>query len=105
MSETFEVKVLPEAISDIEEIRSYIRNELGAVAAAARVVDGILGAIAGLRMLPRRNRVIASNGVRELRRARYGNYAIVYEAIKQTVTVLAVLYAKRDIASRLSGLL
>ena len=103
MSETFEVKILPEAISDIDEIRSYIRGELGAD--AARVVDGILGTIGGLRTLPRRNRVIAANGTRELRRARYGNYAIVYEVIEQTVTVLAVLYGKRDIANRLSGLL
>ena len=105
MSETFEVKILPEAISDIDEIRSYIRGELGADAAAARVGDGILGTIGGLRTLPRRNRVIAANGTRELRRARYGNYAIVYEVIEQTVTVLAVLYGKRDIANRLSGLL
>ena len=105
MSAVYEVKFHTQALQDIQTIKSYLEHEFGAQDAARRLVTGILETAEALSTLPRRNRVIAASGAKEIRRARHGNYWLLYEIQASTVHILAVLYAKRDLTARLSSLL
>lgn len=75
--DTFDVRLIDEAIADVRAIKTYIEQDLNNPAAAMRVVDSIFDAARSLSTLPRRNRVLAKHGELEVRAAQAGKYLLL----------------------------
>jgi len=89
---TFAVLWTEPALADLTAIRSYIAaND---PQAAANVAEAILDAADALARLPRRGRPGRATGTRELILAGWP-WLIVYEAGRDTVTILRVLHGAR----------
>ncbi len=102
----YEVKILQEAMDDIRSIRDYIEEQLCNRAAATRTVEAIFATARALETFPFRNRSLGSctSGF-ELGLARSGNYVLLYVVDGERVKILAVLYGKSDLESRIENLL
>ena len=78
--DSYIVKMTPQAGRELDEIYSYIVNELLAVSAAEKVISEIEKAILGLNLMPfrgslRRTGAFANKGYRQIHA---GNFTIVY---------------------------
>lgn len=105
-SRRYEVKILQEAMEDIRSIRDYIEGQLCNPTAAIRTVEAIFAAARALETFPFRNRSLGlcTSGF-ELRLARSGNYVLLYAVDGEQVKIVAVLYGKSDLESRIESLL
>ena len=95
------LRVNPEAINDIADIKKYIRDELGNPAAAKRVVDNIVKSYKSLRKTPYIGQQLSAL-IRIANDYRYlvcGNYLIFYKTDVNIISVHRVLYGKRDYCS------
>lgn len=94
------VRYTRQALQDVEEVRAYIALERPT--AAARTVERIQVAIAGLREFPDRGRKGRVEGTREL--AVPGTpFVVAYRVAARYVDVLAVLHGARRWPSALDG--
>jgi toxin ParE1/3/4 len=92
---TFDVKVSPAAVVDLEDIWYFIAQENPV--AASRVVNALKQRILSLDKLPERAQLrpdIASNA----RCLIQGNYLVVYEVIDARVEVVRVIHGAIDLS-------
>jgi addiction module RelE/StbE family toxin len=101
----YKVKISPQALDDLIEIKSYISQELGSPQAAVKLVYKIMEKIRGLSEYPGIGSPLSSvvdiqNDYRFLVCA---NYLIFYRREDEVVLVTRVLYSRRDYMRILFG--
>lgn len=102
---SYEVLLSPEAIRDLQEIHRYIAAELQSPQNAAAQLARLEQRIYALDELPLRHHIYDREPWRSrgLRVMPVDNYLVFYisEQSKKTVTVLRVMYGRRDVAVQL----
>ena len=102
----YEVEVSQQADSDLRGIFEYIAFELQSPKNASRQLDRLEGQILSLNMMPERYRRYEKEPwkSRGLRVLPVDNYVVLYipDHDKKVVTILRVMYARRDIDNRLN---
>lgn len=91
----------PQALDDLEEIWSYIHDELCNPSAARNTIDGILKAVERLKVFTGAGAVLSfSDGINSgYRFVMYSNYLAFYRVIESDVYVDRIIYGKRDYMS------
>ena len=97
------VEITVEAEQDVEEIYQYIAVSLQEPGVAWKQTQRIRGKLEKLNHMPERNSIIQDEPwrSREIRRVNIDNYAAFYvlDSKSATVSVLRILYARRDLSS------
>ena len=100
MAKKYDVYISPQAYREIDEIYTYIKEELFAEKAAIDLVDDIESAILGLDELPDRGaeRKVGAYANQGYRQLFVKNYTIIYrvEENEERVIVLTVRYSHSD---------
>ena len=99
MSRGFEVRISAAAEQDLRDIVAFCQRQ-GAAAAATRVLDGLLGAVATLEAHPTRGAVppeLADVGPGPYRQLRFERYRLVYRVSEPVVFVLLIVDSRRDV--------
>jgi len=94
----FKVRFTPQAIADLEEIKRYISDDLFNPQAAAQLVDLVFEKIRTLTSLPQTGARLRS-AIPILKTYRFipcKNYLVFYRMEEKTVSVIRILYARRD---------
>ena len=106
MSETYTIKYSAKAINDLRDIYSYIAFNLQAPETAAKMVRRIRNSIKELDFMPERNPILDWEPWNSLNthKMRVGNYLVFYivDFEKSAVSIVRIVYGKRDIAKALS---
>ena len=91
----------PQALDDLEEIWSYIHDELCNPSAARNTIDGILKAVERLKVFSGAGAVLSfSDGINSgYRFVMYGDYLAFYRVMESDVFVDRIIYGKRDYMS------
>lgn len=99
------LRVNPEAISDLSDIKRYIRDELYNPDAADRVVNDIIKAYKGLKDFPLKGPALDSviTIKTDFRYLVCGSYYIFYKAEKELISIYRVINARRDYIRILFG--
>jgi len=87
------------AVRDVEAALDWVEDENGPEE-AARVLDDLEGAIAALRSMPSRCRVVVElreHGIRSYRELLCGPYRVVFRVRGREVVLLAILDHRRDL--------
>ena len=96
----YNVQFLPIAREDLMGIAGYISEELGSPRAAMRLIEKIVAAADGLADFPYAYPVYIPirPTLYEYRKMRVENYLVFYSVAEaaKTVTVMRIIYAKRD---------
>lgn len=93
------IEYSPKAVMDLDEIWSYIENELCSPGAAQNTVNGIMDAIDGLAMFPESGARLQFDGGLEsgYRFVSFKNYLAFYRLRpNHVIEVDRILYAGRD---------
>ena len=92
------LRIAPQALSDLQNIKNYIVKELKSPAAAEKILRKIIADYNQLEKLPFLGLdLTAKIGVPvNYRFLVSGNYLIFYQTEKQYVSIIRVIYAKRD---------
>ncbi len=100
-----ELRISPEAANDLQEIREYVTAQLGAPAAAQKLVSRILQSMRRLADFPESGPALSSvlNVETNYRFLVCENYLIFYRLEQQTIFIVRVLYGKRDYMKLLFG--
>ncbi len=97
----YEVKILPSAHRDLTRIVGYMVNELKNPIAADKFFHSVEKGLELLKTYPSSNPVFSTvkPTKNEIRSQLIGNYLLLYSIgeAEKTVSVIAVVYAKRDI--------
>lgn len=94
----FTVRFTPQAVADLEEIKRYISNDLFNPQAAADLVALVFDKIRTLVSMPQSGARLRTD-IPVLKGYRFipcKNYLVFYRIEGKTVSVIRVLYAKRD---------
>ncbi len=99
------VKFSPDAITDLEQIKKYISEELGSVQAANNVLTKIMKQVKRLSDFPLSGPSLSSiiNFETNYRYVVCGNYTAFYRYDEGIVYVLRVIYGRRDFMRILFG--
>ena len=99
----YDVKISRMALSDMEQIYSYIADRLLESDTAMRQYDRIAEAIQSLNILPERCALVESEPERTqgLRQMLVDNYSVFYIVSEDAVSVARVLYSASDLVRRL----
>jgi len=103
----YDVKISHAALSDMEQIYSYIADRLLEPDTAMGQYNRIAEAIQSLNILPERCALVESEPEREpertqgLRQMLVDNYSVFYIVGEDTVSVARVLYSASDLVRRL----
>ena len=102
---SWDIDITETAQDDLRDIFGYIANELRAPDDARRIVRNILAGIQTLDEMPERFRPyprepIASRGVRVMD---VGNFCVYYLSKDGTVSIVRILYCRRDADAVLSN--
>jgi addiction module RelE/StbE family toxin len=92
------IRFTPQAIADLEEIKRYISDDLSIPCAAADLVELVFNRIRTLASLPQTGARIRT-GTPMLKVYRFiqcKNYLVFYRIEEKHVSVIRVLYARRD---------
>lgn len=96
----YRVFMTKSANDDLRAILSYIRDELKEPATALKLVEKIKDSIMSLATFPFRHNLVADEqlAAQGFRKIIIDNYIVFYiiSETKQTVTVVRILYGKRD---------
>ncbi len=100
-----EIRFSPEAIDDLAETRRYITEELGSEASAKSTVRRILKDIRVLETFPELGAPLRSvvDFETPYRFLVCGNYTAFYRYEKNTVSVIRILYGRRNYMQILFG--
>jgi toxin ParE1/3/4 len=92
------VVFVPLALSDLAEVKQYIADELENPQASSTIVQRIIKRITSLKEFPNAGKLLVDYfGVRTgYRYLVCENYLIIYKYEKETVTIIRILYRKRD---------
>ncbi|CDF58737.1 type II toxin-antitoxin system RelE/ParE family toxin [Thermobrachium celere] len=95
----YEIRYLPLAVKDLEEIVSYITNELKSPKAAMDLIDEMDSSISRLKKFPYSCRVYYQEREfeNEYRVLPVKNYLIFYVVKENIVEVHRILYSKMDV--------
>ncbi len=109
MSNNYRLILTPEAQSDIHDIVMYIAQELKAPQAALALQESFAKCIYSLAYMPKRVRTVDAArwkkaGLRRIRVKDYYIYFIVSDD-ELTITVLAVIYFRRNQAKQMREML
>lgn len=101
----YRVKISSLALRDMEEIYSYISENLGSPATAMKQYERIAEAIDSLSVFPERFQImdIIPKLSKDVRQVIVGHYSAIYTIEADTVTVLRVLYSASDLSAKLRG--
>lgn len=83
----------PQAIEDVEAIRTYVSRDSAHY--ADLLVERIVAAVGRLETFPRSGRVVQEVGDESLREVVYGNYRIVYRVKPDVIEVATVFHGAR----------
>ena len=99
----YDVKISHEALSDMEQIYSYIADRLLEPDTAMGQYNRIAEAIQSLNILPERCALVGSEPERTqgLRQMLVDNYSVFYIVGEDAVSVARVLYSASDLVRRL----
>ena len=101
----YKINLFAAVKTQIKEISAYIREQLHSPQSAKNVTLEIKSAIASLKTMPERITLVREEPWRSkgIRRMMAGNYAIYLwiDDVNRRVSIIAVLYGKRDQAARL----
>lgn len=99
------IKFSPEAVKDLQEIQSYIANELCSQQAADRTVSKILSRIRSLSSFPAMGTPLSAalSFDTDYRYLVCGNYTAFYRTELDAVCVVRILYGRRDFMRILFG--
>lgn len=99
------LEITEPAENDIFEIKRYISEELLEPRVAERIIDKIAEGILELEEMPLRNALVLDEGLAldGIRKLIIDNYIVFYivDEGKQTVTIIRILYGRRDWANLL----
>lgn len=94
----FKVRFTPQAVADLEEIKRYISDDLFNPQAAAELIELVFEKIRTLTSLPQTGARLRS-AIPILKTYRFipcKNYLVFYRTEVKTVSVIRILYARRD---------
>ena len=91
----------PRALDDIDSIASYISRDSTAYASA--VVAKIIRATRTLKRFPFAGRVVPEFKIENIRERFVYSYRVIYRVEPSTVTVVAVIHGKRQLANALES--
>ncbi len=94
----FKIRFTPQAIADLEEIKRYISVDLFNPQAAAELVELVFEKIRTLASLPQTGARLRTD-ISILKTYRFlpcKNYLVFYRAEEKFVSVIRILYARRD---------
>ena len=97
----YDVKISRSALSDMEQIYSYIADRLLEPDTAMGQYNRIAEAIQSLNILPERCALVESEPERTQGLRQMLNYSVFYIVGEDTVSVARVLYSASDLARRL----
>ncbi len=92
------VRLTPQAVADLEELHRYISDDLFNPRAAAELVELVFEKIRTLAAFPQTGARLRTD-ITILKTYRFipcKNYLVFYRAEEKTVSVIRVLYARRD---------
>ena len=96
----YNIKITPQAVDHLQEIRNYIECELNAPAAAKKLLHLFKHKMNQLALMPQSYRTIEEEPWRSqgVRKSSANNYYIYYwiDDVNKEVHILAVIYNKRD---------
>lgn len=95
---TYAILFTDPALSDMVEIRDYIKDVLKSNAAAKQTINTIEKAVASLSKMPERRTEVKDEDIAALgiRSIPAGNYIIFFRINDDVVTIIRVLYNKRN---------
>lgn len=100
-AEKYIVKIMPNAVAQLNEINGYIVTKLNAPMAAKRLNKNLLEAINFLSIFPNRGSVVRTQmwNDKGIRFIIVGNYDIYYRVVaeKMEIHVLVIAYSRRDL--------
>ena len=94
----FKIRFTPQAIADLEEIKRYISGDLFNPQAAAELVELVFEKIRTLAALPQTGARLRTD-IPTLKTYRFipcKNYLVFYRTELKLVSVIRILYARRD---------
>lgn len=101
----FSVFITQPAANDLQGIAHYITNELREPAIAKKLVNKIKEAVMSLAELPTRHALVTDErlAIQGIRKTMVDNYIVFYVISEKdvTVTVVRILYGRRDWANLL----
>ena len=99
------IKFSPEAVKDLQEIQSYIANELCSQQAADRTVFKILNRIRSLSSFPEMGTPLSAvlSFDTNYRYLVCGHYTAFYRVEQDAVYIVRILYGRRDFMRILFG--
>lgn len=100
-----EIRFSPEAISDFQQTKTYISDELCNEQAAIRTIANIIKRIGMLADFPESGASLSSvlDFETDYRFLVCGNYTVFYRINNQTVNIVRVLYGRRNFMQILFG--
>ncbi|HEV7799040.1 MAG TPA: type II toxin-antitoxin system RelE/ParE family toxin [Pyrinomonadaceae bacterium] len=91
----YQVVWSPTALEDIEAIASYISRD--SVSYAGTVVSRVINSTRNLENFPFAGRIVPEFGSKFIREVFAYSYRIIYRIDNETVTVAAVIHARREL--------
>ena len=97
----YKIKLSPKAIEDLQEIKSYIENDLQNPLAAKNTLNKIISTYEDLSLFPESGIPVRKyvSFATDYRFVLANNYSIFYRIENNTVFVIRILYSKRDFLS------
>ena len=94
----YKIKLSPKAIEDLQEIKSYIENDLQNPIAAKNTLNKIISTYEDLSIFPESGIPVQKYVpfTTDYRFVIANNYSIFYRIENNTVFVIRILYSKRD---------
>lgn len=83
----------PIALDRAEEAAQYIAGDRPS--AAAKWIDGLFEAVAGLKGFPHKGRMVPEVGRAEIREVLYGQYRVIYRREEKRLIILTVRHQRR----------
>lgn len=100
-----EIRFSPDALSDLEEIRTYVQEECGSARAAGKILAKILSEIKKLSVFPQSGTPLASvvGFATNYRFLTCGSYTAFYRYENDVVLIVRVLHGRRNFMQILFG--
>lgn len=99
------IRFSPEAISDLQQTKAYIAEELCSESAAVNTISKIMAGVRGLEQFPEMGAPLSSvvDMDTDYRFLVCGNYTAFYRYVSDTVFIVRVLYGRRNFMRILFG--
>ena len=94
----YSIKLSPKAIEDLQEIKSYIENDLQNPIAAKNTLNKIISTYEDLSIFPKSGTSVQKYVpfATDYRFVLANNYSIFYRISNEDILIIRILYSKRD---------